>query len=61
MAKKVKRPLPNWRVVRLKKSPAAEIGTVQAPDATSAIQAAIKKYDIADPYTRTRLAAYRWS
>jgi len=47
--------------VRLKKSPAAEIGTVQAPDAASAIQAARKKYDITDPHTRSRLAAYRWS
>jgi len=42
-----------------KTSPAAEIGTVQAPDAASTIQAAIKKYDITDPVKQARLAEYR--
>jgi hypothetical protein len=46
--------------VRLKKTPAAEIGTVQARDAASAIQEAIKKYEITDPVKQARLAAYPW-
>ena len=40
---------------------AAEIGTVQARDDASAIQEAIRKYDIADPQQQSRLAAYRWA
>jgi hypothetical protein len=51
--------LPRWRVVRLKKTPAAEVGVVEASDAESAIQAAIEKYGIKDPDIQKRLAAYR--
>jgi hypothetical protein len=50
---------PTWRIVRIKKSPAAEIGIVEAPEAESAIKEAIKKYEIKDPMMQSRLAAYR--
>jgi hypothetical protein len=38
---------------------AAEVGTVQAPDAETAIQVAIEKYNIADPEKQKRLVAQR--
>jgi hypothetical protein len=53
--------LPRWKVVRIKGSPAVEIGTVQAPDAATAIRIGIKEFEISDPEQRKRLAAYRVS
>ena len=43
------RSLPRWRIIRLKASPAVEIGTVEAPDADTAIQVAIKEFEITNP------------
>jgi 1,2-phenylacetyl-CoA epoxidase PaaB subunit len=50
--------LPWWRIFRLKATPAADVGRVQAPDAESAIKEAIEKYDIR-PEHRDRLMARR--
>jgi hypothetical protein len=41
-----------WRVVRLKKSPAALIGYVTAPDQEQAIAKAIEAFGISDPVAR---------
>ena len=60
-APKTEAKLPTWRIVRLKKTPAAEIGIVEAPDAESAIRVAIEKFGISDPQKQERLAAYRVS
>jgi hypothetical protein len=50
--------LPWWRIIRLKSTPAAEIGRVKAHDADEAIKIAIEQYDIA-PAFRGRLMAYQ--
>src|SRR5439155_9590120 len=44
-----KKPAPSlarWRVIRIKKTPAVEVGTVEATDAESAIKAAIERFGI---------------
>jgi hypothetical protein len=46
--------LPWWRIIRLKGTPAAEIGRVQAEDADEAIKIAIEQYEVA-PALRDRL------
>jgi predicted chitinase len=46
-----------WRVVRIKSTPAAIVGYVQAPDAEQAIKAAIERYEISSPIEQARLAA----
>jgi hypothetical protein len=48
-----------WRVVRLKKSPAALIGYVTAPDQEQAIAKAIEAFGISDPVRQSRLSAYK--
>jgi len=48
-----------WRIIRLKASPAVELGTVEAPDADTAIQVAIKEFEITNPEHQRRLAARR--
>ena len=58
MAQKPKNPA-RWRVTRLKGRAAVEIGTVSAPDADTAIEAAIRNYEITDPEQQKRLAAHR--
>jgi len=51
---------PIWRIVRIKGTPAIEIGTVTGPlDAEAAIAAAVEKFAITDPAQKERLAAYR--
>lgn len=50
--------LPWWRIIRLKGTPAAEIGRVQAEDADEAIKIAIEQYEVA-PAFRDRLMAYQ--
>jgi hypothetical protein len=50
---------PRWRITRIRSTPAVEIGTVQAPDAASAIDEAIRRYDIRQPWQRERLVARR--
>ena len=51
--------LPRWRITRIRSTPAAEIGTVEAPDAESAIKEAIRVYGINDAEQQKRLAARR--
>jgi hypothetical protein len=46
-----------WRIVRIKGTPASEVGTVEAVDAHNAIQVAIEKYGITKPEEQRRLAA----
>jgi hypothetical protein len=48
-----------WRITRIRSTPAALIGHVQAPDADQAIKEAISKYAITDPDEQNRLAAQR--
>jgi hypothetical protein len=48
-------------IIRLKSTPAAEIGTVEAADAEAAIKAAIEKFNITNPQQQQRLMARRVS
>jgi hypothetical protein len=49
--------LPRWRTIRLKSTPAVEVGTVEALNAEAAIKTAIEKYGITNPQQQERLAA----
>ena len=51
--------LANWVIVRIKGTPAALIGHVEAADAESAIAEAIRLFHITDPEQQKRLAARR--
>jgi hypothetical protein len=48
-----------WRIVRLKGTPAATIGFVNAPDQEQAIAKAIEAFGITDPLRQSRLSAYK--
>jgi len=48
-----------WRITRIRGTPASFIGYVEAPDAEQAIQAAIAKYEISSSREQARLAAQR--
>ena len=48
-----------WRITRIRSTPAAFIGYVEAPDAEQAIQAAISQYGISNSHKQARLAAQR--
>jgi hypothetical protein len=56
-----KRSLPQklyeWRITRIRSTPAAFIGHVEAPDAEEAVKEAIRKFGITDPDQQKRLAA----
>jgi hypothetical protein len=56
-----KRPPPQklyqWRIIRIRSTPAALIGHVQTPDAEQAIKEAIREFGITDPGQQKRLAA----
>jgi hypothetical protein len=52
--------LPRWRIT-VSSTPELAVGTVEAPDAASAIKEAIKHYGITDPEHQKRLAARRIS
>jgi|GraSoiStandDraft_4_1057263.scaffolds.fasta_scaffold2489546_1 hypothetical protein len=54
-----KQTLYEWRVVRLKKSPAALIGYVNAPNQEQGIKKAIESFGIRDPQHQSRLSAYK--
>jgi hypothetical protein len=41
---------PRWRISRIKSTPAAEYGTVSAPDAERAIKKAIEEWQIEKRY-----------
>jgi hypothetical protein len=46
-----------WRITRIRGTPALVIGHVRAPDAEQAIQEAIREFGITDPQHQKRLAA----
>jgi hypothetical protein len=48
-----------WRVIRIKSTPARLIGYVQATDAEQAVKEAIARYGIDNPQEQARLAAQR--
>jgi hypothetical protein len=59
-----KRPPPSkqlyrWRITRIRASPAALIGYVEAPDQDQAIRSAIREFGITDPEHQKRLVAQR--
>jgi hypothetical protein len=54
-----KRTLPRWKIIRIKAAPADELGTVEAPDAETAIRIAIEQFEIDDPHRQRRLVARR--
>ena len=53
-------PLYEWRIIRLKKTPAALIGYVDAPDQEQAIAKAVESFRIREQ-DRWRLGAYKVS
>jgi 1,2-phenylacetyl-CoA epoxidase PaaB subunit len=52
-------PEPTWYVFHLRHTPATFVGSVEAPDAETAIKRAIEKFNITDPQQQQRLIA-RW-
>jgi hypothetical protein len=48
-----------WRITRLKASPAALIGYVEAADEEQAIRTAIREFEITNPEHQKRLVAQR--
>ena len=54
-----KRTLPRRKIIRLKATPAEELGTVGARDAEPAIRIAIEQFEIDDPHRQRRLVARR--
>jgi hypothetical protein len=48
-----------WRITRIRSTPAVLIGYVQAPDAEQAVKEAIVRYGISNPQEQARLAAQR--
>ena len=54
-----KRALPRWKIIRLKATPAEELGTVEVPDAEPAIRITVERLEIDDPHRQRRLIAPR--
>ena len=54
-----KRILPRWKIIRIKATPAEELGTVEVPDAEPAIRIAVERLEIDDPGRQRRLVARR--
>ena len=52
----MRKKLSKWRITRIRGNRADQLGTVEADDAATAIQVAIKKYDV-DERDRSRIAA----
>jgi len=60
MPKKAKpKKLYSWRILRIRGTPAAFIGIVDAPDKESAIKKAIEEFQITNPDHQKRLMAQR--
>jgi hypothetical protein len=53
--------LHTWRIVRMKATPAASLGTVEAPDAESAIKEAIRQYESKQKSVHPKAAVNGWS
>lgn len=51
--------LPEWRIIRIKSSPAAYVGHVRAADEKEAIRKAIQEFQITNPEVQKRLVAQR--
>jgi len=45
-----KRTLPRWKIIRVKATPAEELGTVETPDPETAIRIAVERFEIDDPH-----------
>jgi len=58
MRKRKSRRIPTWEIRRLKATPAAFVGLVDAPDQVSAVKAAIKQFAI-PPRDQKSLIALR--
>jgi hypothetical protein len=54
-------PFREWRITRIKGSPAAYVGHVRAADEKEAIRRAIHEFQITDPGHQKRLVAERVS
>ncbi len=52
---------PTWYIYRLRHTPATFVGSVEAPDAETAIKKAIEEFNITDPQQQARLIAQRRS
>jgi hypothetical protein len=46
-------------IIRIKKTPAALLGYVNAPDQEQAIQKAIESFGVSDPLQQSRLSAIK--
>jgi hypothetical protein len=57
MAKRPNTKMYEWRITRIRSTPAALIGHVEAPDAEQVIKEAIREFGITDPQQQKRLAA----
>jgi hypothetical protein len=57
MAKRPSTKIYEWRITRIRSTPAALIGHVEAPDAEQAIKEAIRQFGITDREQQKRLAA----
>ena len=57
MPKRPSRKMFEWRITRIRSTPAALIGYVEAPDAEQAIVEAIRAFGITDREQQKRLAA----
>ena len=58
-AKPAAAPLHQWRISRIKATPAITLGTVEAATPEGAIKAAVEKFGITDPWKQSRLVAQR--
>ena len=58
-SEKKPKPLPSWRIIRVKATPAEQVGVVDAPDKQTAIKLAIEKYGVKNPHHQKRLMAFR--
>jgi hypothetical protein len=59
VSKKARSKLYEWRITRIRGTPAAFVGYVEAPDAEQAVKAAISQFGISNPHEQARLAAQR--
>jgi hypothetical protein len=57
MPKRPSKKMYEWRITRIRSTPAALIGYVEAPDAEQAIEEAIRAFGITDAEQQRRLAA----